>query len=214
MAVGGCGAHSTMPSEVPTTVQGVFNMYTCVCNPGTVCRESLPGREHVPCEVLDGSNTVVTSHSEYTCFGVSAETCFGEVYQCMVPTVPPTSTPTPAPTPAPTTEAPSPAPTDAGECPRNCGTAERGGGTCRPNGVCLTCNDNRIRENGRCFASIACKGRRIQSGSQEGSNCRCDDDRCHYCNRLVTGDTCRVVSSPSKSVELSLRYVHAMLPMT
>lgn len=188
--ISGCGDHSSLASEVPTTSQGSFNMYTCVCDPGTFCRESLPGREHLPCEVLDGSEEVVTSHSEYTCFGLTSETCFGEVYQCMVP---PTPEPTQAPVPAPTTLEPSPAPTDTGECPRNCGTAERGGGQCRPNGRCLSCNRGRLLSGGRCFQSIACKGRRIQGGGQAGSNCRCLDDHCHYCNRAVEGgDTCRV----------------------
>ena len=195
MSVSGCGDHSSLASEVPTTSQGIFNMYTCVCDPGTFCRESLPGREHLPCEVLDGSEEVVTSHSEYTCFGLTSETCFGEVYQCMVP---PTPEPTQAPVPAPTTLEPSPAPTDTGDCPRNCGTAERGGGQCRPNGRCLSCNPTRLLSGGRCFQSIACKGRRIQGGGQAGSNCRCVHEHCHYCNRAVEGDTCRVVRTLSK----------------
>jgi len=49
-----------------------------------------------------------------------------------------------------------------------------------------------VRQSGRCFSTIACKGRRIQSGSQAGSNCQCLDDHCHYCNRAAEGDTCRV----------------------
>ena len=69
---------------------------------------------------------------------------------------------------------------------------ELGGGTCRANGRCLSCSDARVLQSGRCYASIACKDRRIQSGSQAGSNCRCLDDHCHYCNRAATGDTCRV----------------------
>ena len=77
-------------------------------------------------------------------------------------------------------------------CPRNCGSSERGGGTCHPNGWCLACNSNRLRVLGRCFQAVVCKGRRIQSGSQTGQNCRCIDDNCHFCNRDATGDTCRV----------------------
>ena len=95
-------------------------------------------------------------------------------------------------TAAPPTEPPTNYP--VGQCPRNCGTPENGGGTCRPTGVCLSCNDNRLRVNGRCVQSVACRARQIQSGSMEGENCRCLDAHCHYCNRAVSGDVCRVVS--------------------
>ena len=83
-----------------------------------------------------------------------------------------------------------------GTCPRNCGTQASGGGTCRANGRCLSCNDNRLLLNGACVNSVSCRARRIQSGSQTGANCRCLDDHCNYCNRVVDGDTCRVVSPP------------------
>ena len=79
---------------------------------------------------------------------------------------------------------------EPGTCPRNCGAESNGGGTCRSNGRCLSCNANRVLQSGRCYASIACKGRRIQTGSQTGSTCRCLEDNCHYCNRLADGDTC------------------------
>ena len=81
---------------------------------------------------------------------------------------------------------------DGGGCPRNCGQADRGGGTCRTNGRCLSCNENRLRVNGICVQSLSCKGRRIQSGSMTGAGCRCLDDSCHFCTRVVDGDTCRV----------------------
>ena len=102
--------------------------------------------------------------------------------------------PSVATTPVPTTNpAPTTSPTNAfGECARNCGQTENGGGTCRDNGRCTACNDDRVLQSGRCYVSIACKGRRIQSGSQAGSSCRCLDDHCHYCNRDAGGDTCRV----------------------
>ena len=109
------------------------------------------------------------------------------------PTAPPTiplpitSEPTRSPTLPPTLP-----PTNAGECPRNCGSAARGGGTCRPNGRCTSCNDGRLRVSGRCYQSLSCKGRRVQTGSQRGQNCRCLDERCHFCTRVVAGDTCRV----------------------
>lgn len=80
----------------------------------------------------------------------------------------------------------------AADCPRNCGQPDDGGGTCREDGRCLSCNANRVLQSGWCYSSIACKGRRIQSGSRTGSNCRCLDDHCHYCNRAAEGDTCRV----------------------
>ena len=94
----------------------------------------------------------------------------------------------------PTTSVPTaPSPTDpAVTCVQNCGQSANGGGTCRANGRCTSCNDNRVLQSGRCYSSIACKGRRIQSGSQFGSSCRCLDDHCHYCNRAATGDVCRV----------------------
>ena len=100
---------------------------------------------------------------------------------------PTTSEPTPSPSSAPTTSVPT-----TSACPRNCGTADSGGGSCRPSGVCLSCNDNRLRINGRCVNSISCKGRRIQTGSMTGGNCRCIQAACHFCTRIVTGDSCRV----------------------
>ena len=80
----------------------------------------------------------------------------------------------------------------ASRCPRNCGAPSSGGGTCRANSRCTSCNVDRVLQSGRCYSSIACKGRRIQSGSQAGSNCRCLDDHCQYCNRRSEGDSCRV----------------------
>ena len=103
----------------------------------------------------------------------------------------PIITEAPPTTPPPTTPQTTLAP---GTCPRNCGVPDRGGGTCRTNGRCRSCNDNRVLQSGRCYASIACKGRRIQSGSQTGSNCRCLDENCHYCNRAAAGDTCTVLT--------------------
>ena len=47
-------------------------------------------------------------------------------------------------------------------------------------------------QSGRCYSAISCKGRRIQSGSQAGTGCRCLDEHCHFCNRAAAGDTCRV----------------------
>ena len=80
----------------------------------------------------------------------------------------------------------------AAACPRNCGTTHRGGGTCRPDGRCTSCNENRLRASGRCVQSLACKGRRVQTGTLSGQGCRCANDHCHYCNRVASGDTCRV----------------------
>ena len=122
----------------------------------------------------EGAYTVTT-----TCIGAPPTT---------LPTTPPT-------TPLPTTPLPTTTPVD---CPRNCGTEARGGGGCRPNGRCTSCNENRLRVNGRCVLSVACKGRRIQTGSMTGGGCRCLDDSCHYCTRVVDGDTCRVVSCGGK----------------
>ena len=59
-------------------------------------------------------------------------------------------------------------------------------------GRCLACNSNRVIQSGRCFSAISCKGRRIQSGSQAGGGCRCLDAACHWCDRVASGDTCRV----------------------
>ena len=79
-------------------------------------------------------------------------------------------------------------------CARNCGQAVRGGGTCRANGRCTSCNSNRVLQSGRCYQSLSCKGRRIQTGSTAGSGCRCLQDQCHWCTRSAAGDICRVVS--------------------
>ena len=64
-------------------------------------------------------------------------------------------------------------------------------------GVCTSCNEDRLRVSGRCVTLVYCKGRRIQSGSMLGQNCRCLNDHCQYCNRAVSGDVCRVVSGTS-----------------
>ena len=99
-------------------------------------------------------------------------------------TTSPTAEPTPPPTPPPTDP--------ARVCARNCGQLENGGGTCRDNGRCLSCNTNRVLQSGRCYQAISCKGREIQTGSQAGSGCRCVNPRCHWCDRAPAGDTCRV----------------------
>ena len=105
-----------------------------------------------------------------------------------------TSSPTPptTPTDAPATSEPTPPPPTNAACPRNCGQPERGGGTCRANGRCTSCNTNKLRVSGRCVNSISCKGRRIQSGSMTGEGCQCLNSTCHFCMRTVGGDTCRV----------------------
>ena len=104
--------------------------------------------------------------------------------------------------------------TTAFTCPRNCGQLERGGGTCRPNGRCLSCNENRLRQAGQCFASISCRAARILTGRLAGSGCRCANSHCHYCVRAALGDECRkcrvrmplpcVINQPSCSLVRSL----------
>ena len=96
-----------------------------------------------------------------------------------------------------TIQPPPPPPTTTTACPRNCGLPDRGGGTCRPDGRCTSCNDDRLRVNGRCVQSLSCKGRRIQSGSLAGDGCRCLNDHCHFCTRVVARDTCRVSGNGS-----------------
>ena len=123
------------------------------------------------------------------------------------PTSPPPTTPPPT-TPPPTSPQTTLAP---GTCPRNCGVPDRGGGTCRTNGRCRSCNDNRVLQGGRCYASIACKGRRIQTGSQTGATCRCLEDDCHYCNRLADGDTCTGLPS---NATLLFRFLGALCAPT
>ena len=147
---------------------------------------------------------VTTYATCYTVAGACTDTIADElvtIYFRVAPTANPTAavetwSPTVAP---PTTSGPTSSPTNAAAgCARNCGQPSNGGGTCRLNGRCTSCNDNRVLQSGRCYVTIACKGRRIQSGSQAGSNCRCLDssssfaEHCHYCNRAAEGDTCRV----------------------
>ena len=99
------------------------------------------------------------------------------------------------PTPPPTTTPVIPTTAPPATCPRNCGQAAGGGGTCRDNGRCTSCNSNRVLQSGRCYQSLSCKGRRIQTGSTAGSGCRClQADQCHWCTRGPAGDVCRVVS--------------------
>ena len=114
------------------------------------------------------------------------------IYPTKVPTTSSTTSPTTSPTRSPTHSPPA--------CPRNCGTADRGGGSCRPNGRCLSCNDNRLRANGRCVQSLSCKGRQVQTGVMTGQGCRCLNPHCHFCSRAVDSDVCRVVRTRAESL--------------
>lgn len=91
----------------------------------------------------------------------------------------------PEPTDPPATDGP------AGECPRNCGVSANGGGTCRLNGRCTSCNDGRLLHRGRCVQSLHCRAGRVQSGALQNEGCRCDNENCHNCIRTAAGDTCR-----------------------
>lgn len=82
------------------------------------------------------------------------------------------------------------------DCPRNCGTVENGGGTCRirPSDgatICASCDSHRLRLKGACLLSVPCKARRVSSGRLKGQGCKCLDDRCHNCVRTRAGDTCK-----------------------
>ena len=139
---------------------------------------------------------------------------FGEPAEARKYTLGCTSPPTPAPSVDTTTSAVDtstamdttirspPPPTNTAECPRNCGLPALGGGTCRSNGRCTSCNANRLRINGRCVNSLSCKGRRIQTGSMAGDGCRCLNGHCHFCTRIVAGDTCRVSGNGCVGVRL------------
>jgi len=86
-------------------------------------------------------------------------------------------------------------PTAALACPRNCGQAENGGGTCveRSSGIkCTSCNGDRLLVRSKCVRELSCKGRRIQTGSLVDLGCRCLNEHCHFCTRFPTSDTCRV----------------------
>lgn len=86
------------------------------------------------------------------------------------------------------------------ECPKNCGSPELGGGTCRirpSDGVliCSSCNSNRIRQKGLCLLEVHCRARTVQSGKLKGQGCKCSNLRCHNCKRrseATGGDTCTV----------------------
>ena len=126
---------------------------------------------------------------EETCqYFVGAGICDQHVANCARTCC--TSEPEPCTTPRMSTTAAPPPATAA--CPRNCGQVDRGGGTCRANGRCLSCNENKLRVNGRCVNSLSCKGRRIQTGSMMSQGCRCLQSTCHFCTRVVSGYTCRV----------------------
>jgi len=164
--------------------------------------ECLWNAEDEMCEMVmddgdtDGSGSGSGSEEMDDCANYNNNRGECEMYGCdfaatMMTTLPATTT-TMSPTMSPTMPPVRPPTNSAGTCPRNCGTAARGGGTCRANGRCTSCNVNRVIQSGRCYSAISCKGRRIQSGSQAGSNCRCLDPHCHFCNRVSSGDTCRV----------------------
>lgn len=104
---------------------------------------------------------------------------------------PTTSEPTPAPSAGPT-----PAPTTPPQsCARNCGTVERGGGTCSPtnSSFCTSCNDGNLLTtdlgskvgehiHGNCISRITCDRRAIVSGRFDGERCTpCLDRHCFKC---------------------------------
>ena len=201
-----CTCNADPPTASPTEQQHYYG-----CNPATetmvpIEPEECPSNDElrlinaagncttVPCGALcegDGECYTELNHPGHVAnTTVTENNCWGgfDVYRkvCRDTTADTTEAAT---TPEPNTTAPV---TPAATCPRNCGAAERGGGTCRSTGRCLSCNEDRVLQSGRCYASISCKGRRIQSGSQAGSSCRCLNERCHWCNRAAAGDTCRV----------------------
>ena len=159
---------------------------TIACQPSA--REATPLTGHSECPLE--RTTVGPRNEECDCVPHTADRVCGTL--SALSRSPTAATTTRRPPTSPPTNPPPPPTNNDGSCPRNCGTEANGGGTCRANGRCLSCNANKVIQGGRCYASIACKGRRIQSGSQTGSTCRCLDDNCHYCNRRPDGDTCKV----------------------
>lgn len=87
-----------------------------------------------------------------------------------------------------------------GPCPKNCGSPEFGGGTCRTRPsdgivICSSCNSNRIRQKGICLLEVHCRARVVQSGKLKGQGCKCSNLRCHNCKRRSEakgGDICTV----------------------
>lgn len=80
-------------------------------------------------------------------------------------------------------------------CPANCGSSQRGGGTCRyrtvdDRALCTSCNDDRFLLRGRCNLRIECRGNVIRYGRLAGMSCRCDQAECFYCSRSSAGDMC------------------------
>lgn len=79
-------------------------------------------------------------------------------------------------------------------CPSNCGTPERGGGTCRVRSsdsavICTSCNEGRVRFRGRCLQSYACRAFKVVFGPLIGESCACDS-HCHYCVVTSEGQRC------------------------
>jgi len=91
--------------------------------------------------------------------------------------------------PASTTNDPS------AKCPKNCGTAAMGGGTCETTSDgyqnCTSCNSNKILAHGGCVQSIACRKKTVLSGKFTGLKCRCSNKHCHYCIQAPAGETCK-----------------------
>ena len=179
-----------------------------------VCPDTCaPFSTHEPPEPTTAEPTAAPTTSEPTTAQPTASTAVPEVtdppycvllvcdalnaIQC-----PNRCTPTDRPTSATTTQEvlSTSAAAVAEECPRNCGTVDLGGGSCRPNGRCLACNENRLRVNGACVQSLSCKGRQIQTGSLSGQGCQCLQEHCHFCTRVVQGDTCRVSSTDARMI--------------
>eukprot|EP00040_Diaphanoeca_grandis_P036998 m.239004 g.239004 ORF g.239004 m.239004 type:complete len:928 (+) comp33734_c0_seq4:470-3253(+) len=77
-------------------------------------------------------------------------------------------------------------------CKRGCGSVEKGGGTCKTDGVtCTSCNSDRVKFRGKCLQTLACKASKVPTGALAGESCRCTDKNCHYCIRSSSGDKCR-----------------------
>lgn len=108
-----------------------------------------------------------------------------------------TTTEAPATTPVTSTQVPDVTTVELStplQCPTNCGTPERGGGTCEMvDGFvnCTSCNtDSRILQHGRCVQRIYCRSNTIVSGILVNQSCRCTDRNCFYCIQNPGSEVC------------------------
>eukprot|EP00040_Diaphanoeca_grandis_P026840 m.150907 g.150907 ORF g.150907 m.150907 type:complete len:1497 (+) comp30749_c0_seq1:408-4898(+) len=212
-----CVRCSTCPSEHFKVGGCEFNNVTrgdTVCDACQVCNpDSSAPHEISPCTPLsDRVCGKLPSTGGPTMSPSVTPTSLPTVLPSQVPsvaivtsTVPPvTSAPTVSPATRTPTASPTRIPTQSPmfACSNNCGTTDKGGGTCL-NATCIrcctSCDSDQVLASvddegvylGRCYPSTTCKNNKyLTAGPLKGYPCTCDDKKCFQCDTTFNASVC------------------------